>query len=202
MPENVSGNDGFITSSDKKRIFAFGVLALILVPVFKSFTHLPPFIGVLFTLSILWIYTEFFYNGKKVEMDKQHRIPKILHKIDISTILFFLGILLAVAVLQVTGILGGLAIYLDENVHNVYIINLVLGALSSVVDNVPLVAAAMGMYPIVDPALLVTMPHEEALYMANFVQDGIFWKFLSYCAGVGGSMLIIGSAAGVVVMVL
>lgn len=200
VPEDNSNRDNFITSSDKKRIFVFGVLALVLVPVFKSFTHLPPFIGVLLTLSILWIYTEFFYNGKSVAKDKQHRIPKILRRIDMPTILFFLGILLAVAVLQVTGILAGLAAYLNESVHNVYVINLVLGALSSVVDNVPLVAAAIGMYPIVDPATLASMPAAEAAYMANFVQDGIFWEFLSYCAGVGGSMLIIGSAAGVVVM--
>ena len=170
---SATGNDT-VTKSDKNRFFIFGVVSLLLVPVFKSLTHLPPFIGV--------------------------RILRVLSRIDIPTILFFLGILMAVAVLQETGILANMALYLDEKVHNVYIINIVLGILSSIVDNVPLVAAAMGMYPLADPAALSSLPAAEAAYAMNFVQDGIFWEFLSYCAGVGGSMLIIGSAAGVVVM--
>ena len=108
------------------------------------------------------------------------------------SILFFLGILMAVAVLQSTGLLSGMAEVLDEKIHNVYIINVVLGVLSSIVDNVPLVAGVMGMYPVADPG--------ATGYAANFVIDGTFWELLSYCAGVGGSILIIGSAAGVIAM--
>ena len=196
---SATGNDT-VTKSDKNRFFIFGVVSLLLVPVFKSLTHLPPFIGVLFFLSLLWIYTEYYYNNKTVNKEREYRILRVLSRIDIPTILFFLGILMAVAVLQETGILANMALYLDEKVHNVYIINIVLGILSSIVDNVPLVAAAMGMYPLADPASLSSLPAAEAAYAMNFVQDGIFWEFLSYCAGVGGSMLIIGSAAGVVVM--
>ena len=196
---SATGNDT-VTKSDKNRFFIFGVVSLLLVPVFKSLTHLPPFIGVLFFLSLLWIYTEYYYNNKTVNKEREYRILRVLSRIDIPTILFFLGILMAVAVLQETGILANMALYLDEKVHNVYIINIVLGILSSIVDNVPLVAAAMGMYPLADPAALSSLPAAEATYAMNFVQDGIFWEFLSYCAGVGGSMLIIGSAAGVVVM--
>ena len=196
---SATGNDT-VTKSDKNRFFIFGVVSLLLVPVFKSLTHLPPFIGVLFFLSLLWIYTEYYYNNKTVNKEREYRILRVLSRIDIPTILFFLGILMAVAVLQETGILANMALYLDEKVHNVYIINIVLGILSSIVDNVPLVAAAMGMYPLADPAALSSLPAAEAAYAMNFVQDGIFLEFLSYCAGVGGSMLIIGSAAGVVVM--
>ena len=196
---SATGNDT-VTKSDKNRFFIFGVVSLLLVPVFKSLTHLPPFIGVLFFLSLLWIYTEYYYNNKTVNKEREYRILRVLSRIDIPTILFFLGILMAVAVLQETGILANMALYLDKKVHNVYIINIVLGILSSIVDNVPLVAAAMGMYPLADPAALSSLPAAEAAYAMNFVQDGIFWEFLSYCAGVGGSMLIIGSAAGVVVM--
>ena len=165
---------------------------LIFVPIFKAITHLPPFIGILFVLSILWIFTEIMYNHKMLEKAEEHRVPRVISRIDMPSILFFLGILMAVAVLQATGILGSVAGWLDEEVHNVYIINIVLGILSSIVDNVPLVAAAMGMYPVADPG--------STGYLANFVVDGIFWEFLSYCAGVGGSILIIGSAAGVVAM--
>lgn len=181
-----------VTDSERKQIFFFGVAALLLVPVFKTLTHLPPFIGVLLTLSLLWVFIELMYNRKCLDKAQEHRVPSVLQRIDMATILFFLGILMAVAVLQITGILGSMAGYLDEKVHNVYIINIVLGMLSSIVDNVPLVAAAMGMYDIATP--------DTVGYMANFVQDGVFWRFIAYCAGVGGSMLIIGSAAGVVVM--
>ena len=124
-------------------------------------------------------------------IDEAHqcRVPKVLKRIDIPTILFFLGILMAVAVLQATGILTSTAQWLDINVHNVYVINILLGALSSIVDNVPLVAASIGMYPIVDPTILSSV--SDPAYMGYFVQDGIFWEFLSYCVGVGGSMLIL-----------
>lgn len=173
-------------------ILSLGVGGLLFVPVFKSITHLPPFVGMLFVLGALWLYTEIFYNGKRTERRNQHRLPQVIARIDMPSILFFLGILLAVGVLEASGILAATAAWLDANVHNVYIINVLLGILSSIFDNVPLVAGVMGMYPIEDPGV--------AGYAANFVQDGIFWEFLSYCAGVGGSLLVIGSAAGVIAM--
>lgn len=180
--------------SHKERllIFCLGVGGLLFVPVFKSVTHLPPFVGMLFVLGALWLYTEIFYNGKRIERRKQHRLPQVIARIDMPSILFFLGILLAVGVLEAAGILSATAGWLDSEVHNVYAINVLLGIMSSIFDNVPLVAGVMGMYPI--------EMGEVTGYAANFVQDGIFWEFLSYCAGVGGSLLIIGSAAGVIAM--
>lgn len=187
-----------VSTKERNLLFFMGVGGLIFVPIFKTITHLPPFIGMLFSLSILWIVTEMIYNGKALDPQRQHRLPRILQRIDTPTILFFLGILMAVAVLQSTGILGDMANMLAEKVGDVNVINIVLGFLSSIVDNVPLVAAAQGMYQII--------PVEQAQALAaghwdiNFIQDGAFWLLLTYCAGVGGSMLIIGSAAGVVVM--
>lgn len=181
-----------MSGAERLTIFCLGVGGLLFVPVFKSITHLPPFVGMLFVLGALWLYTEIFYNGKRIERRKQHRLPQVIARIDMPSILFFLGILLAVAVLEATGVLAATASWLDEEVHNVYIINVLLGIMSSIFDNVPLVAGVMGMYPLEDAAAVG--------YAANFVQDGIFWEFLSYCAGVGGSLLIIGSAAGVIAM--
>jgi Na+/H+ antiporter NhaD/arsenite permease-like protein len=177
-----------VSNVERNSIFFIGVGSLIFVPIFKTITHLPPFIGILFGLSVLWIYTEILYHKKKdVDESRKARISHILTRIDTTTILFFLGILMAVAVLQESGILGSFSALLDKEVGNYYIINIIIGLLSSVVDNVPLVAGAMGMYNI-DPQSI------------QFAQDGLFWIFLAYCAGVGGSILIIGSAAGVVVM--
>ncbi len=169
----------FISRGERNTIFYLGVGGLIFVPVFKSITHLPPFVGILFVLGCLWIFTEIFYNSKMLDTAKELRLPKVVSRIDMPSILFFLGILMAVAVLQATGLLSEMAHILDEKVHDVYVINIILGALSSIVDNVPLVAAVMGMYPI-EPATATG-------YAANFVVDGTFWEFLSYCAGVGGS---------------
>lgn len=182
----------FISRGERNTMFYLGVGGLIFVPIFKSFTHQPPFVGMLFVLGALWIFTEFFYNRKMLESARELRLPKVVSRIDMPSILFFLGILMAVAVLQASGILATMAIFLDEKIHNVYAINSILGVLSSIVDNVPLVAGVMGMYPIADPA--------ATGYAANFVMDGTFWELLSYCAGVGGSILIIGSAAGVIAM--
>ena len=184
--------NSFITSGQRATMFYLGVGGLIFVPVFKSITYLPPFIGMLFVLGALWVFTEIFYNSKMLEQAKELRLPKVISRVDMPSILFFLGILMAVAVLQSTGILSDIAAYLDEEIHNVYWIGLVLGVLSAIVDNVPLVAGVMGMYPVADPAAVG--------YAANFVIDGTFWELMSYCAGVGGSILIIGSAAGVIVM--
>ncbi len=183
----------WITAAQRKTMFTLGVAGLLFVPVFKSVTHLPPFVGMLFVLGVLWVYTDLFYNGRTLPNGAvAYKMPKVISRIDMPSILFFLGILMAVAVLESTGILGQLAQALDESVHNVYITGVILGILSSVVDNVPLVAGVMGMYPI--------EPAGTTGYMANFVQDGVFWELMSYCAGVGGSILIIGSAAGVIAM--
>ena len=147
----------------------------------------------------MWIYTEILYRRKvNVEDRYKHRVTQVMRRIDMPTILFFLGILLAVSALQATGVLNDLGALLDEKLHNVYAINLIIGFLSSVVDNVPLVAGSIGMYPLVDPSMVSTMA--DPAFMQHFVPDGGFWLALAYCAGVGGSMLIIGSAAGVVVM--
>lgn len=181
-----------MSRAERTMIFCLGVGGLLFVPIFKSITHLPPFVGMLFVLGALWLYTEIFYNGKRIERRKQHRLPQVISRIDMPSILFFLGILLAVSVLQASGILAATAEWLDREVHDVYIINILLGIMSSIFDNVPLVAGVMGMYPIEHP--------DVTGYAANFVQDGVFWEFLSYCAGVGGSLLIIGSAAGVIAM--
>lgn len=193
--ENLSG----ITCSERNRILILGVLCLLFVPVFKSFTHLPPFAGILLALGMFWTYLEILYNRKKnIPADRQYRLPYVLSKIDLPTILFFFGILMAVAALEAIGLLGSLSVFLDKQVHNVYIVSILIGLLSSIIDNVPLVAASMGMYPVLTSQAAAAMP--EPAYMANFVQDGTFWELIAYCAGTGGSILIIGSAAGVVVM--
>ncbi len=188
-----------VSYSERVTILSLGISAFLFVPVFKAITGLPPFMGVIIGLGVIWIYMEFVYNRKKeMPPSRQFRVQNIIGRIDITTILFFLGILMAVAALQSAGILAGVSKFLDENVRNVYIINTIIGMLSAVVDNVPLVAGAMGAYemPTLEAAAIATDP----VYAMNFVQDGIFWQSLAYCAGVGGSILIIGSAAGVVVM--
>lgn len=177
----------YISSKEQKIIFFLGVGSLIFVPIFKSLTHLPPFLGVLLGLSVLWFYTEIMYQKKDIPSGSRVTIPYALSRIDMTTILFFLGILMSVAALQCAGILTSLSVTLDNVFNkNVYAINIVIGFLSSIVDNVPLVAGAMGMY--------------EAESVGAFAPDGVFWLMLAYCAGVGGSMLIVGSAAGVVAM--
>ena len=193
--------DEFFILAHRERLYIFilGILCLLFVPVFKMVTHLPPFMGVMIGVSILWFFTEFIYGKKEdLEEDRKLRVSKVVHRIDGATLLFFLGILLAVEVLRYTGILGAFASWLDDSVGNVFIVNMVIGALSAVVDNVPLVAGAMGMYPVMTEEAVAASA--DPIYWMNFVQDGTFWQFLAYCAGVGGSMLIIGSAAGVVVM--
>lgn len=181
--------DGGLTAFQRKMIFLLGVGGLIFVPVFKSITHLPPFVGILLVLGVLWTVTEIFYRNCSEEdgSGTRKRITNILTRIDMGTILFFLGILMAVACLETIGVLTMLGEGLDVVFEgNHYMVTGIIGILSSIVDNVPLVAGCMGMYPV-----------EAAGDMAV---DGIFWQLLAYCAGVGGSMLIIGSAAGVVVM--
>lgn len=180
-------------------IFIVGVLGLLSVPVFKTITGLPPYVGVMFVLGGLWVLTEIIYGRKRdLEESIKNRVSKVLKHIDMPTILFFLGILMSVAGLQSAGILGSVADFLDKNVHEVFTISTTVGVLSSIVDNVPLVAACMGMYSIATPDIIAASV--DPAYTQFFAQDGLFWLLLTYCAGVGGSILIIGSAAGVIAM--
>lgn len=184
-----SGTSDF-TEGQRKAVFWLGVGGLIFVPIFKSITHLPPFVGILLVLGVLWTATEIFYRNLNHRVDiegTQKRVTKLLSRIDMSTILFFLGILMAVSCLAEVGILTALGQGLNNiSNNNHYLVTGIIGVLSSIVDNVPLVAGCMGMYPVAPTG--------------DMAVDGIFWQLLAYCAGVGGSMLIIGSAAGVVVM--
>ncbi len=175
-------------------IFCIGVFGLMFVPIFRTLTGLPPFVGIMGVLAALWIATEIIIrkNRRVLSHEADARVSNIMRKIDMSTILFFLGILLAVGALQETGTLNQLGIWLNTTFSNVYVVNMLIGVISSIVDNVPLVASAMGMYAI--------QPDTAVGIMQNFCQDGMFWELLAYCAGTGGSILIIGSAAGVVVM--
>ena len=177
-----------------------GVAGLLFVPVFKSITGLPPYIGMMLSLGLVWILTEWAYDHKKrgMEEEAKNRVSKVLKNIDMPTILFFLGILMSVAGLQSSGMLHSAADFLDKNIHEVFTITSIVGVLSSVIDNVPLVAACMGMYPVADAASVAASV--DPAYAEMFLPDGLFWLLLTYCAGVGGSILIIGSAAGVVAM--
>lgn len=197
---NEKHNKEFTTHGERKLILILGISVLLFVPVFKTFTHLDPYMGMLLGLGTLWVVTEIIHRNKTSE-DKRHlSVVRILTKVDVPTIFFFLGILTAVSSLATGGQLQLLAGYLDEKLGNIYTINLAIGLLSAIVDNVPLVAGAMGMYPITTPEIINTLPVAEQAYAHFFVQDGQFWEFLAYCAGTGGSILIIGSAAGVAAM--
>ncbi len=184
-PARTSENGEFrVPNNQRILIFCLGVGALLFVPVFKTVTHLPPYLGMLGGLGVLWITTEILHR-RVPEKDSSHlSVANILRKIDTPSILFFLGILMAVAAMQAYGQLGTLSDSLDkipmEEPGKYYLITSIIGVLSSIVDNVPLVAGAMGMY--------------------SFPTDHYFWEFLAYAAGTGGSILIIGSAAGVAVM--
>lgn len=186
-PKKEHDEKEYTSARHRKIIFAIGVGSLLFVPIFKTYTHLPPFMGMLLGLSILWISTEIMLAKKAPEYRKKLNVYNVLKRIDTPTIFFFMGILAAVAALQSAGHLAQLGGWLDDVTNkNVYVINIVIGILSSIVDNVPLVAGSMGMYSIQSAGV--------------FAVDGTFWEFLAYCAGTGGSILIIGSAAGVAAM--
>ncbi len=178
--------------TEQKFMLTIGILGLLSVPVFKTLTHLPPYMGMLLALGVIWLISEILHRKKSHEVRAQLSVEATLRKIDVPTILFFLGILSAVAALQSAGHLNLMAAWLNEKLGNIYLIDLAIGVLSSIIDNVPLVAGAIGMYPIADPGAVGQA--------AAFVQDGAFWEFLAYTAGTGGSLLIIGSAAGVAAM--
>ena len=207
-PKAVENENSIVSKRQQILMLVLGVGALLFVPIFKTVTHLPPYLGMLLGLAVIWMVTEFlhrWHDAKKIVSStakvssentvqdfKRLEVSKIISRVDVPTVLFFLGILSAVAGLQSAGQLSLLAELLEENLGNIYLINIAIGLLSSVIDNVPLVAGAMGMYEI--------MPAGSTGFDAYFVVDGQFWEFLAYCAGTGGSILIIGSAAGVAAM--
>lgn len=190
----------FTTLSERKFILFLGVGSLLFVPVFKTVTHLDPYLGMMFGLGVMWVTTEIMHRNKPLEDRRKLTVVGILRRVDVPTVLFFLGILTAVSSLASGGQLQLLAGYLDEHLGNIYAIDLAIGILSAIVDNVPLVAGAMGMYPIVTPEALSALPVAQQAYESLFMVDGHFWTFLAYTAGTGGSILIIGSAAGVAAM--
>lgn len=191
-PVRTKSEGTFISGRERIIVLVVGVGMLLFVPVFKTITHLPPFMGMLFGLGILWIVTEIIHRAKPVEITDRLKVYNILRRVDTPTIFFFFGILAAVACLQSAGHLNIMANWLNTHVGNVYLTNAAIGILSSIVDNVPLVAGAMGMYNIALPG--------ATGFAQYFVQDGVFWELLAFCAGTGGSILIIGSAAGVAAM--
>ena len=175
------------TKFERNLIFCLGVCGLLFVPIFKVYTGLPPYIGILLSLGLLWLTTEIIHKAKNNEQKSALSVIGVLKQVDVPTIFFFLGILLAVASVQSAGQLDIVATFLNKQFNgNIYVINMIIGLLSSIVDNVPLVAGAMGMY--------------EIQPIGDYAIDGAFWEFLAYCAGTGGSVLIIGSAAGVAIM--
>lgn len=176
-----SGNE--LHPGEKKLVLFLGVGMLLMVPIYKMITHLPPYMGMLLGLGILWLTTEIIHREKPQEHKKSLSVLHALRRMDMPSILFFLGILLAVSALQTQGTLPSLARWLDTSVGNMDIVVIITGILSAIVDNVPLVAAAMGMYS-----------------LGDIPMDSRFWEMLAFCAGTGGSMLIIGSAAGVAAM--
>jgi Na+/H+ antiporter NhaD/arsenite permease-like protein len=178
-----TGSQMNTTPFEQTFIFMLGLGILVAVPLFKSVTHLPPFMGILFGLGILWLAGELLHRHKEDEFKAHLTLVAALKRIDMSCIIFFIGILLAVASLEHTHILAALARWLDQTVGRQDIIVVLIGLASAVVDNVPLVAASMGMYD-----------------LTVYPPDSFLWEFLSYCAGTGGSILIIGSAAGVAAM--
>jgi Na+/H+ antiporter NhaD/arsenite permease-like protein len=186
LPKSQSNKENEMYSNGdfgKKTIFWVGLIGLLSVPVFKSLTHLPPFMGMLLALGAIWVVSELLLKDKEEHVKSKLSIFRVIEKIDLPSILFFLGILLSVGALQTMGMLTSAADWLTDNLKNQTVVVTVIGLLSAIVDNVPLVAAAMGMYN-----------------LEQFPMDDPFWELLAFCAGTGGSILIIGSAAGVAAM--
>ena len=171
------------TRFESSLILTLGLAILVLVPVFKSLTHLPPFLGILLGLGVLWLAGDLIHRKKEEDHKERLTLASALTRIDMGSIVFFIGILLAVAVMEHSHILAALAQWLDNTVGRTDTIVLIIGLASAVVDNVPLVAASMGMYD-----------------LAQYPTDSFLWEFMAYCAGTGGSILVIGSAAGVAAM--
>ncbi len=199
--------------SETNLMFFIGIGMLLFVPVFKTITHLPPYVGMLLGLGVVWMVSEFIHKDKDEEERKPYTAVHALSRIDNSSVLFFLGILLAISALESTHILSEVSEWMSRTINNENLIVGVIGLLSAVVDNVPLVAATMGMYPLasstVNPsAWQFAITHPEIIYQGHFtfnqvtyyLTDARLWEFMAYCTGTGGSILIIGSAAGVAVM--
>ena len=183
-PQKVEGREGHRTTAfEKNMMFFLGLGILVAVPAFKTITHLPPFMGVLFGLGILWLVGDLIHKHKDDLTKQPLTLAHALSRIDMGSIVFFIGILLSVATLEHTHILTSLAGWLDQTVGRQDIIVILIGLVSAIVDNVPLVAASMGMYS-----------------LEQYPPDSFLWEFMAYCAGTGGSILIIGSAAGVAAM--
>jgi NhaD family Na+/H+ antiporter len=182
-PDNTDPRTNHCTAFDRNLMFFLGLGVLVAVPAFKTVTHLPPFMGVLLGLGLLWAVGDWLHKNKSAEARDQLDLSTALSRIDLASIVFFIGILLAVATLEHTHTLTALAAWLDNTVGRQDLIVMLIGIFSAVVDNVPLVAASMGMYS-----------------LAQYPTDSFLWEFLAYCAGTGGSILIIGSAAGVAAM--
>lgn len=176
-------NKSDTSKRERNIVFYSGLSILLLVPVFKTLTHLPPYMGMLLGLGVIWVITEIIHSGKDEQDKNFHSVVYAIRKADTPSILFFLGILLSVAALEASGVLGSMAAQLDKTFNSSTLIVSLIGLLSAIVDNVPLVAASMGMYS-----------------MDQYPTDHFFWHFLAYCTGVGGSILIIGSAAGIAAM--
>lgn len=184
VEDSTGENLNFNTSAfERKLVFGLGVGSLLFVPVFKTLTGLPPYMGILFGLGLMWVITELIHSERDEQEKGLLSVNHALRKIDTPSVLFFLGILLSIGALQATGVLTSLATVMNEKIGNISVITMSIGLLSAVVDNVPLVAAAQGMYT-----------------LEQYPTGHFFWEFLAYCAGTGGSALIIGSAAGVAAM--
>ena len=182
-PDRVEQGGVSTTQLEKTIMFFMGMGSLIFVPIFKAVTHLPPYLGILFALGVLWLVGDVLHRNKSTQEKEHFTLSVALKRIDMASVVFFIGILLAVATLSANGMLPSLAKWLDVKVGNQSIIVVIIGLVSAIVDNIPLVAASMGMYP-----------------LAQFPPDSFLWEFMAYCAGTGGSILIIGSAAGVAAM--
>jgi Na+/H+ antiporter NhaD/arsenite permease-like protein len=182
-PDKVESGATNTSQFEKNLMFFMGMGSLIFVPIFKAVTHLPPYLGILFALGILWLTGNILHREKPAEAKEHLTLTKALRRIDMASVVFFIGILLAVATLSANGMLPALAQWLDAKLGNQSLIVILIGLASAVIDNIPLVAASMGMYP-----------------LAQFPPDSFIWEFMAYCAGTGGSILIIGSAAGVAAM--
>ena len=183
-----------ISQKESNLVFMIGLAALLFVPVLKGITGLPPYMGILLGLGILWLVVDLLHKDKHDEVKHSYSVNRALQKIEVSSILFFMGILLAVSAMESSGQLNELSIFLNHQVGDYKAIVFVTGILSSIVDNVPLVAAAQGMYP------MSPLASTDLSIAESFPTDSFFWEFLAYCAGTGGSLLVIGSAAGVAVM--
>ena len=182
-PDRIESGVGKTTPFERQLMFVMGMGALLFVPIFKAATHLPPYLAILFSLGVLWLSGNIVHRKKSAAAKEHLTLTKALKRIDMASVIFFIGILLAVATLSANGTLPALAEWLDARIGNQAIIVALIGFVSAIVDNIPLVAAAIGMYP-----------------LAHFPADSFLWEFLAYCAGTGGSLLIIGSAAGVAAM--